>query len=133
MKLREPGDFMKAWGGISSLQLRLPVMWTEAKARGFTLNQLAEWLCGAPARQVGLDGRKGAIAVGYDADIVIWNPNREFRVTAEVIEHRHKLTPYAGETLRGVVEKTFLRGEMVYDDGAFVSDPRGQIVLREKN
>src|SRR5437016_6194065 len=91
MKLREQGDFMKAWGGISSLQLRLPVMWTEADARGFTLNQLAEWLCGAPARQVGLAQRKGSISVGSVADIVIWNPQREFRVTPEVIEHRHKL------------------------------------------
>ena len=129
MKLREQGDFMKAWGGISSLQLRLPVMWTEASARGFTLNQLAEWLCGAPARQVDLAQRKGSISVGSDADIVIWNPQREFRVTPEVIEHRHKLTPYAGEILRGVVEKTFLRGQMVYDDGAF-SKPKGQLLFR---
>ena len=129
MKLREQGDFMKAWGGISSLQLRLPVMWTEASARGFTPNQLAEWLCVAPARQVSLDRRKGAIAVGNDADVVIWNPNREFRVAPELIQHRHKLTPYAGEVLRGVVEKTFLRGEMVYDDGEF-GQAKGQTLLR---
>src|SRR6266550_5031990 len=133
MKLREQGDFTKAWGGISSLQLRLPVMWTEAKPRGFAINQLTEWLCGAPARQVGLAQRKGSISVGSDADLVIWNPHREFRVTPEIIEHRHKLTPYAGEVLRGIVEKTFLRGQMVYDGGAFVSDPRGQTVFREKN
>jgi len=129
MKLRNQGDFMKAWGGISSLQLRLPVMWTEANARGFTLNQLAEWLCGAPARQVGLAQRKGSISVGSDADIVIWNPNREFRVEPEMIHHRHKLTPYAGEVLRGVVEKTLLRGRMVYDGGAF-SEPKGQMLFR---
>jgi len=131
MKLRDQGDFMKAWGGISSLQLRLPVMWKEASARGFTLNQLAEWLCGAPARQVGLVQRKGSISVGSDADIVIWNPQREFRVTTEMIEHRHKLTPYAGEVLQGVIEKTFLRGEMVYDDGAF-SEPKGQLLFRAR-
>jgi len=130
MKLREKGDFMKAWGGISSLQLRLPVMWTEAETRGFTLNQLAEWLCGAPARQIGLAARKGSIAVGNDADLLIWNPNREFRVTPELIEHRHKLTPYAGETLRGVVEKTFVRGEIVYDGGEF-GEPKGQPVFRK--
>jgi allantoinase len=132
MKLREQGDFMKAWGGISSLQLRLPVMWTESSARGFDLNQLAEWLCAAPARQVGLDHRKGSISVGKDADIVIWNPDREFRVAPEMIQHRHKLTPYAGELLRGTVEKTFLRGQMVYDDGAF-SEPGGQTILRGRN
>jgi allantoinase len=129
MKLREQGDFMKAWGGISSLQLRLPVMWTEASARGFKLNQVAEWLCGAPARQVGLAERKGSISVGCDADIVIWNPDQEFSVTPELIQHRHKLTPYAGEVLRGVVEKTFLRGQMVYDGGEFF-ESTGQMILR---
>jgi len=131
MKLGDEGDFMKAWGGISSLQLRLPVMWTEANARGFTINQIAEWLCDAPAKQVGLDGRKGAIAASYDADIVIWNPNSEFRVEPEIIHHHHKLTPYAGEVLRGVVEKTFLRGQMVYDGGEF-GEPKGQPLFRTK-
>jgi allantoinase len=133
MKLREQGDFMKAWGGISSLQLRLPVMWTEASARGFELNQVTEWLCGAPARQVGLAERKGSITVGCDADIVIWNPDREFRVTPEMVQHRHKLTPYAGEVLRGVVEKTFLRGQMVYDGGEFAPVLGGRLVLRGKD
>jgi len=132
MKLSEQGDFIKAWGGISSLQLRLPVMWTEAKQRGATINQLAEWLCAAPARQVGLHARKGSIAVGGDADLVIWNPEREFQVSPALIHHRHKLTPYAGEVLKGVVEKTFLRGQMVYDGGEFVSNPHGEIVLRER-
>jgi allantoinase len=133
MKLKEQGDFLKAWGGISSLQLRLPIMWTEASARGFELTQLAEWLCAAPARQVGLARRKGSIDVGCDADLVIWDPDREVRVKPEMIHHRHKLTPYAGEALHGVVEKTFLRGQMVYDDGEFGSDPRGKIFLRGKN
>jgi allantoinase len=133
MKLREQGDFLKAWGGISSLQLRLPVMWTEATQRGFTIKQLTEWLCAAPAYQVGLHRRKGSIAVGGDADIVIWNPDREFRVSPSLIHHRHKLTPYAGEVVRGVVEKTFLRGQMVYDGGEFVSDFRGKIILRGRN
>jgi allantoinase len=132
MKLKERGDFMKAWGGISSLQLRLPIMWTEANKRGFTLTQLTEWLCSAPARQVGLAQRKGSITVGSDADIVIWNPEREFQVVPELIHHRHKLTPYAGELLRGVVEKTFLRGEIVYDDGEF-SEPRGESILRGRH
>ena len=129
MKLAEQGDFMKAWGGISSLQLRLPVIWTEAIARGFAINQAVEWLCAAPARLVGLQERKGTIAVGRDADIVIWNPNRDFRVIPEMIHHRHKLTPYAGEHLRGVVEKTFLRGQIVYD-GAEFSDAKGALLLR---
>lgn len=133
MKLREQGDFLKAWGGISSLQLRLPVMWTEARARGFTVNQLAEWLCRAPATLVSLDRRKGSIAVGCDADIVIWNPDRELRVSPALIHHRHKLTPYAGEVLHGVTEKTFLRGQMVYDGGEFGLQRHGEVVLRARD
>ena len=129
MKLREQGDFMRAWGGISSLQLRLPVMWTEANKREFTISQIAAWLCRAPAKLVGLDHRKGAIAVGYDADIVIWNPDAEFCVAPEMIHHRHKLTPYEGEVLRGVVEKTFVRGQMVYDGREFGSTC-GNVILR---
>ena len=97
--------------------------------RGFAINQLTEWLCAAPARQVALHQRKGSIAVGGDADIVIWNPDAEFRIAPEMIHHRHKLTPYAGEVLLGKVEKTFLRGQMVYD-GAEFSDARGQTLLR---
>ena len=133
MKLLEQGDFMKAWGGISSLQLRLPVVWTEASARGFSIINLSEWLCSAPARQVGLAQKKGSISVGCDADLVIWNSDREFQVAPENLHHRHKLAPYQGEVLRGVVEKTFLRGEMVYDGGEFGSLPRGSLILREKN
>src|SRR5262249_16171810 len=130
MKLREQGDFMKAWGGISSLQLRLPLMWTGAIARGFRLNQIANWLCAAPARQIGMAHRKGSIAGGCDADIVIWNPDREFHVGPELIHHRHKLTPYNGQLLKGKVEKTFLRGQIVYDDGAFIGLPRGEFLKR---
>ena len=133
MKLPQQGDFMKAWGGISSLQLRLPVIWTEARARGFGLNQLSEWLCTAPARQVGWEQQKGSINVGADADLIIWNPDGEFKVGPQTIHHRHKLTPYNGEVLQGVVEKTFLRGQMVYDDGDFVGKPRGRLILRGKN
>ena len=114
--------------GISSLQLRLPIVWTDASARGFAFADLVRWLCREPARQVGLN-LKGAIKEGYDADIVIWNPDREFKVEPALLHHRHKLTPYNGEVLRGVVEKTFLRGQMVYDDGRFFG-PYGRIILR---
>ncbi|MFN2577879.1 MAG: allantoinase AllB [Pyrinomonadaceae bacterium] len=133
MKLRAERDFMNAWGGISSLQLRLPIMWTDARPRGFTMNRFAEWLCAGPARQVGMDHLKGSIKPGADADIVIWNPDAEFRVTPEVIHHRHTLTPYAGETLSGVVEKTFLRGQMVYDGGEFVSLGHGRPIFRKED
>ena len=130
MKLRDRGDFMNAWGGISSLQLRLPLIWTEASRRGFALEQIVEWLCTAPARQVGLGILKGMIKEGADADIVIWKPEVEFRVDPQALHHRHKLTPYAGEALRAVVEKTLLRGQMVYDGGEFFSDSLGRTILR---
>jgi allantoinase len=130
MKLRESGDFLKAWGGISSLQLRLPAVWTECKARGFSLSDLARWLCSEPAKLVGLENRKGSIRIGNDADLVIWNPAKQFRVAGEALQHRHKLTPYQGRMLDGVVEKTFLRGRKIYDDGEFIGEPRGKLLTQ---
>ncbi|HJU92547.1 MAG TPA: allantoinase AllB [Pyrinomonadaceae bacterium] len=129
MKLRESGDFMKAWGGIASLQLRLPVIWTEARRRGFSLRDLTKWLCASPAAQVSLQSQKGAIAVGNDADIVIWDPDQEFIVDAHALHHRHKITPYEGEALSGVVQKTFLRGRKVYDGGHVEETPHGRLLL----
>ena len=129
MKLQESGDFLQAWGGISSLQLRLPIVWTESKRRGFSLDDLARWLCSAPAKLVGLGGRKGLIANGYDADLVIWNPSKQFRVDADGLQHRHKLTPYQDRVLDGVVEKTFLRGRKIYDNAEFIGAPRGLLLV----
>jgi allantoinase len=130
MKRREAGDFLAAWGGISSLQLRLPVVWTEARRRGFRLERLTEWLAAAPARLAGLEDRKGAIRVGADADLVVWKPDETFRVDPSALEHRHKLTPYAGRELSGVVAATFLRGEKIYGRGEFAAEPRGKFLLR---
>jgi allantoinase len=131
MKLRAQGDFMNAWGGISSLQLRLPIVWTGARARGFTIEQIVPWLCARPAQQAGFGHLKGSIKPGADADIVVWNPDAEFRVDARVLEHRHKLTPYADELLRGVIEKTLVRGQIVYDSGEFISSLGGETLLRQ--
>ena len=131
MKLRESGDFMNAWGGIASLQLRLAIIWTEARRRGFTIQDLTKWLCGNPARQVSLQTRKGTIAVGNDADLVVWNPYEQFTVAAGALHHRHKITPYEGEVLSGVVQKTFLRGRKIYDGGHFVDEPHGHMLLRQ--
>lgn len=128
MKLRESGDFLQAWGGISSLQLRLPIVWTESQRRGFSLEDLARWLSSAPAQLVGLEGRKGLIANGYDADLVVWNPARQFTVDGAALHHRHKLTPYQDRALAGVVEKTFLRGRKIYDNGEFIGEPRGVLL-----
>jgi allantoinase len=131
MKLLDSGDFMRAWGGISSLQLRLPVMWTEANARGYAIERLVQWMARAPARLVGLDGRKGALGAGYDADIVIFRPEATVSVSPAMLQHRHKLTPYAGQTLRGVVETTFLRGMKIYERGDFMNGAAGALLARE--
>ncbi|MDQ3606084.1 MAG: allantoinase AllB, partial [Gemmatimonadota bacterium] len=119
MKAREAGDFAAAWGGVASLQLSLPVVWKGARERGYGLADLAEWMSAAPARLAGLSMRKGAIAPGRDADLVIWDPDADFVVTPEMLHHRHQLTPYLGALLPGVVRATYVRGECVYDRGAF--------------
>ena len=132
MKLRETGDFLAAWGGISSLQIRLPIVWTEAERRGFSFQDLAKWLCEKPAKQVKLDSRKGSIGVDHDADLVIWDPHQAFTVDAAVLHHRHPVTPYHGKQLKGVVRKTFLRGRKIYDAGKLVEQPTGMIVSHKK-
>ncbi len=130
MKLREEGDFLRAWGGIASLQLRLPAVWTGARARGYPPERLAEWLCAGPARLAGLAGRKGAIAAGCDADLVLWHPEKEFVVNQRDLRHRHAVTPWLGRTLAGVVEATYLRGERVYTRGVEEPALRGRLLTR---
>ncbi len=124
------GDFMKAWGGISSLQFALPVLWTAAKKHGGTLNDIARWLCENPAVLTGMNKRKGKIQKGYDADLVVWDPEMEFTVTESLIHHKHKLTPYLNERLFGVVSQTFIGGEKVFENGSFTRLNSGSIILR---
>jgi allantoinase len=107
------GDFATAWGGIASLQFVLPIVWTNAHARGFGLQDLVRWCSTAPARLARLDG-KGAIAIGNDADLTIWSPEETFVVTPELIRHRHKVTPYLGSELRGVVKAAWVRGTLAH-------------------
>ena len=124
LKLLREGDFARAWGGISSLQLALPVVWTEAERRGFTLADVARWMCRGPAKLAGLENVKGAIEVGRDADLVAFEPEAEFVVRGAELEHRHKATPYDGRTLRGVVRRTWLRGRVVFDAARGRNDGR---------
>jgi allantoinase len=130
MKRKEKGDFLDAWGGIASLQLSLPAVWTEARARGYSLTHVAKWMCAGPARLAGLEKKKGAIAAGHDADLVIWNPDAKFRVDPGQLHHRHELTPYAGRELVGMVETTFLRGKKIFERGEFCAAPLGRVLLR---
>jgi allantoinase len=106
------GTFATAWGGISSVQFVLPVVWTNARARGFSVSDVARWCCESTARLAGLEN-KGSIEVGKDADLAIWSPEESFVVTEDVIEHRHKVTPYLGASLYGVVQETWVRGSRV--------------------
>lgn len=117
LKCSGSGDFMKAWGGISSLQLGLAAVWTEAAARGARITDVAQWMSAAPARLAGLVGRKGTIAKGADADFALWDPDGTFQVDAATLEHKNKITPYQQRILRGVVHRTILRGQTVYTRG----------------
>ncbi len=181
MKHAESGDFFRAWGGIASLELGLPVMWTALVARASPegegdgeaggprgvvaggpggavpgalrsgdagrdsvrdahdepgdwrsrrLLDLSRWMAAAPATLAGLAGRKGRIAPGFDADLVVWDPEASFRVDPARLAQRHPITPYAGRTLSGAVVATFLRGARVFDRGVFTTAPAGRVLLR---
>jgi allantoinase len=129
LKKREEGDFARAWGGIASLQFGLAIVWTEARRRGVPVEQVSRLMSAGPASIAGIASRKGAIAEGFDADIIVFDPDATFRVTHKIIEHRHAVTPYAGETLHGVVKATYLRGEKVWEDG-HLGSARGEWVRR---
>jgi allantoinase len=124
---RKRGSFRDAWGGIASLQLALPAVWTGARERGFSIEDVARWMSRNPARLAGLKN-KGAIQAGFDADLVIWEPETAFQVDPAALQHRHKLTPYAGRTLHGVVRRTLVRGRTVYDDSDFPGQPAGKLL-----
>ena len=126
MKRLDEGDFRTAWGGISSLAVALPVVWTGASRRGFSLRDVARWMAENPARLAGCHARKGRIAAGYDADLVVFDPDTEFIVDQERLHQRHPLSPYLGEKLHGVVRATYLRGQPIFVDGEFPGSPRGR-------
>lgn len=126
LRLLSQGNFQAAWGGIASLSVALPVMWTEASQRGFSLLDLAQWMSAGPARLAGCGGRKGRIATGWDADFVVFDPDREFLLREEDLHYRHPVSPYLGERLRGVVEATYLRGNSVFSNGNFPGEPAGR-------
>jgi len=130
LKNLEAGNFEKAWGGISSIQFALPVIWTECKQRGYSLEQLINWMSKQPAKFVGVDDLKGQISPGFDADLVCWNPDKKYIIKKEAIHHKNKLTPYEGESLYGVVNATFLRGQKVYENGQFLGKSKGKIIFK---
>lgn len=127
LKRAESGSFSEAWGGIASLQVGFSVVATTASRRGVTLERVVHWMSAAPARLAGLDGVKGAIRPGADADFVIWDADVKRTVDSASLFHRHPLCPYAGMATRGGVRTTILRGRTIYRDGEF-AQPRGSLI-----
>lgn len=128
LKYLAGGDFAAAWGGISSLQITLPVVWTQARARGYTLTDVTGWMSAGPARVAGVTG-KGAIDAGQDADLVAFAPDETFTVDPARLYHRHKLTPYAGKRLTGVVRRAWLRGRPLAPT-SLSAVPAGRLLVR---
>jgi allantoinase len=130
LKRKRGGDFMAAWGGVASLQLAMPVAWTEMRRRGIPVERLAGWMSAAPARHAGLARRKGAIARGFDADLVAWDPDASFQVDGALLHHKNPLTPYHGESLFGVVDTTLVAGRIAYRQGQHAVQPPGRFLFR---
>jgi allantoinase len=130
MKRRDEGRWDHAWGGIASLGLALPVLWTGMRKRGIGLEHIGEWMAAAPAKLAGMTGRKGAIAPGSDADFAVFDPEATWTVVPTDLHFRHKISPYLGAELRGGVRETWLRGEPVFRAGAFIGHARGKELVR---
>lgn len=128
MKEMASGNLINAWGGIASLQLSLPIVWTAARKRNIPVTDMTKWLCEMPALLPGLEHNKGKIAKGFDADLVTWDPDASFIVTAEHLQHKHKITPYLNQELFGVVEQTWLGGELIFEHGTFPAMNKGKII-----
>lgn len=131
LKRIETGNLNEAWGGIASIQFSLPVVWTKARANGINLEELTELMSTKVAEFISFGSQKGKIKVGYDADLLVWNPEEEFVVKAEQIFYRHPISPYVGEKLFGVVKQTYLHGEKVYENGKILSPPIGKILRKQ--
>jgi allantoinase len=114
LKKLEKGDFFEAWGGIASLSLVLPILWTAARQRGFEITDVVRWTCEKTADLAGLGRSKGRIAAGFDADFAVFDPDARFEVTPERLRFRHAVSPYVGEYLHGEVLMTFVRGKRVF-------------------
>src|SRR3984893_15158443 len=126
MKRFAEGSFRTAWGGITGLSVALPVMYTEARSRGFSLMDITRWMAEAPAKLVGCQLQKGKIAAGYDADVVVFDEAADFVVKRERLHHRHSFSPYLGEKLKGEVKATYVRGRLVFANNAFHGKPAGR-------
>lgn len=131
LKEIESGDLKKAWGGISSLQFLLPAFYTKATSHHIDLMTTSKLLSENTSKLIGLDHCKGKLAAGYDADMVVWDPEEKFVVTSEMIYHRHQVTPYLHEELSGVVKRSYLAGEIIYQEGKVLAEAKGKVLYRK--
>jgi len=131
---QDPGNFFTAWGGISSVGLGISILWTDAKTRNFKIEDVVRWCCKNTAKQVGLDHQKGTLAVGFDADIAVFDDEAEFVVQPSTMLFRNKCSPYQGKVLRGVVKETWLRGRKIHTrEAGFEKDgPVGKLLLEPR-
>jgi allantoinase len=134
MKHLDEGRLDLAWGGIASLGLALPVLWTAMRQRGLSTDDAAarigKWMAARPARLAALVGKKGTLSVGADADVVIFDPHATWTVTQNDLHFRHKISPYLGMKLRGRVQETWLRGERIFHSVQCIGNPRGRELMR---
>lgn len=126
MKNLQAGNLQTAWGGIASLSMALPITWTEATRRGFSLSDVARWMSEKPSQFTGCGKHAGRLVAGVDANFVVFDAEAEFTVTEDCLHQGHTLSPYIGETLQGVVKRTYLRGTLVFDQGEFPGEPMGR-------
>jgi len=130
LKRLDDGDVMAAWGGISTLGLGLSLLWTEGQKRGVTLAQIVDWTCTSTANHAGLGHVKGQLKVGYDGDFILWDPEAEYKVRKDMLQYKNKISAYEGMKLRGLVERTYLRGRKIFDhlDGFQGLPPTGKLL-----
>ncbi len=132
LKIFDIGDFQQAWGGISSLQLGISIIWTQAREQDVSLWQVMKWMSQKPAELAGLE-RKGAIKVGMDADFAEFDTEAQFTVEPTALFHKNQITPYQGKTLQGKIKQTWLRGELIFKDASMINSPHGEFLIRGKN
>jgi allantoinase len=128
----ESGNFFQAWGGISGLQFTLPILVSEGRKRGLQTEKLIALLTKKPAKFLGIDDKKGALIVGFDADITVWDDSKEFRISEDSIQHKHKTTPYLNEIVFGKVIHTFVNGVQVVENSKLKTLQQGQLLLKNK-
>ncbi|MDQ7048433.1 MAG: allantoinase AllB [Enterobacterales bacterium] len=131
LKAIDSGDLEKAWGGISALQFGLPLIWTEAIEQNISITEISRLMSYETAKFAGLDSFKGQIAIGFDADLVVFDDTPSYKISREMIKHRHKISPYVGQQVIGVIEQTYLRGHKIFENNCFIGGPLGHTLLKQ--